>query len=464
VIPTTDLSDGWVRDPHVGSVARRSWPAWARCGWWLLRHPSLLIALAAMVVVGVVEGLAVLGVVVVLVVVVLAAWARLHRASFDATAGRVVRAVWRSGWTYGARWRASMMFAGLGGRLDGGEWLPRVSRVRAGRWADRVTVRMVVGQQPTDWERRSEALAHAFGARSCQVTVLAGRPGYLELTVGRQDPLAAIVAALPVPKADEVDLAAVPVGVTEDGRPWTLALAGGTHTLVAGCTGAGKGSVVWSLVRALAPAIRDGWVQVWAVDPKAGLELAPGAPMFARFAYEPESMVELLEDAADVMLARCDRFRGVTRVHTPTVDEPALVVVIDELAKLTAYEPDASLRRRAIQAISVLLTQGRAPAITVVAALQDPRKDIVSFRDLFTVRVALRLVEAQQTRLILGDGAHDRGALCERIPRALPGVGYVVLDGDLHPTRVRASWVSDDDIEALAADYPAPSGGAGDEP
>jgi Phage integrase family len=187
VIPTTDLSDGWVRDPHVGSVARRSWPAWARCGWWLLRHPSLLIALAAMVVVGVVEGLAVLGVVVVLVVVVLAAWARLHRASFDATAGRVVRGVWRSGWTYGARWRASMMFAGLGGRLDGGEWLPRVSRVRAGRWADRVTVRMVVGQQPTDWERRSEALAHAFGARSCQVTVLAGRPGYLELTVGRQD-------------------------------------------------------------------------------------------------------------------------------------------------------------------------------------------------------------------------------------------------------------------------------------
>jgi S-DNA-T family DNA segregation ATPase FtsK/SpoIIIE len=185
------------------------------------------------------------------------------------------------------------------------------------------------------------------------------------------------------------------------------------------------------------------------------MELAPGAALFARFAYEPVAMVELLEDAAGLMLARCDRLRGVTRAHTPTVDEPAVVVVVDELAKLTAYETDPGLRKRATQAISVLLTQGRAPAVTVVAALQDPRKDIVSFRDLFPVRVALRLTEADQTRLVLGPGVHDRGAACERIPRALPGVGYVLLDGDQHPTRVRAAWVTDDDIAAMAARYPA---------
>jgi S-DNA-T family DNA segregation ATPase FtsK/SpoIIIE len=89
----------------------------------------------------------------------LAVWAQAHRASFDATVGRVLWGTWRSAWTYGLRWRASMIFAGLGGRLDGDEWIPRVVRVRAGRYVDRVTVRMVVGQQPADWERRSDALA-----------------------------------------------------------------------------------------------------------------------------------------------------------------------------------------------------------------------------------------------------------------------------------------------------------------
>jgi DNA segregation ATPase FtsK/SpoIIIE, S-DNA-T family len=120
-----------------------------------------------------------------------------------------------------------MMFAGLGGRFDGAEWIPRVVRVRAGRYVDRVTVRMVVGQQPADWERRSDALAHAFGARSCQVTLIPGRPGYLTLKLGRQDRLLEVVEPLPVP--DVVDLDAVPVGVTEDGDLVPRDLGWGPH-------------------------------------------------------------------------------------------------------------------------------------------------------------------------------------------------------------------------------------------
>ena len=65
------------------------------------------------------------------------------------------------------------------------------------------------------------------------------------------------------------------------------------------------------------------------------------------------------------------------------------------------------------------------------------------------------MVEAEQTDLVLGRGARNRGAACEQIPAALPGVGYQLLDGEQHPTRVRASWISDDDIDALARHYPA---------
>ena len=64
---------------------------------------------------------------------------------------------------------------------------------------------------------------------------------------------------MPVP--DAVDLDAVPVGVTEDGETWCLAVSGGAHTLIAGCTGAGKSAVLHALLRGLAPGIRDGLVR-----------------------------------------------------------------------------------------------------------------------------------------------------------------------------------------------------------
>jgi S-DNA-T family DNA segregation ATPase FtsK/SpoIIIE len=110
----------------------------------------------------------------------------------------------------------------------------------------------------------------------------------------------------------------------------------------------------------LAPGIRDGLVQVWAIDPKGGMELAPGRALFTRFVYgdpEDNTLYELdfahvLEDAVMVMRARQATLRGVTRLHTPTVAEPLVVVVIDELASLTAYVVDRDAKRRITAALS----------------------------------------------------------------------------------------------------------------
>jgi S-DNA-T family DNA segregation ATPase FtsK/SpoIIIE len=255
------------------------------------------------------------------------------------------------------------------------------------------------------------------------------------------------------------DLAALPVGVLEDGKPWTVAAAA-SHLLIAGATGAGKGSIIWSLVRALAPCVHDGTAQLWCVDPKGGMELAAGEPMFTRFAYDdPADMADLLDDAVDLLHDRAQRMRAEgLRKHAPTAIEPQVVIVVDELAFLTAYMPDRDLRKRITNSLSVLLSKGRAVGFTVVAALQDPRKEVAPIRDLFPVRVALRLTEAEQSRIVLGAGAYDRGAQCERIPADLPGVGYVVLDGVPTPVRVRASWITDDDIAEMADRYPARRG------
>jgi S-DNA-T family DNA segregation ATPase FtsK/SpoIIIE len=65
-------------------------------------------------------------------------------------------------------------------------------------------------------------------------------------------------------------------------------------------------------------------------------------------------------------------------------------VVVDELAALTAYCTDRDAKRRFEAALSLLLSQGRAVGFYVIAALQDPRKEVVAFRDLFTTRIALR--------------------------------------------------------------------------
>jgi S-DNA-T family DNA segregation ATPase FtsK/SpoIIIE len=95
----------------------------------------------------------------------------------------------------------------------------------------------------------------------------------------------------------------------------------------------------------------------------------------------------------------------------------------------------------------------------VVAALQDPRKEVLNIRNLFPDKIALRLDEPAQVDLVLGDGARDRGAYCDQIsplPATGAGVGYLRLESDPDPVRVRAAFVSDDDIQEMTAHY-APS-------
>jgi S-DNA-T family DNA segregation ATPase FtsK/SpoIIIE len=291
-----------------------------------------------------------------------------------------------------------------------------------------------------------------LGVREVRVGADVDHAGRAQVLVVRWEALRRTAA--PVDLSGRYGLDGLPVGVREDGAPWLLPLRGG-HVLIAGATGAGKGSVLWSIIRALAPAIRVGLVEVWAADPKGGMELAFGQRLFARFGTDLPSIVDLLEAAVSAMQARTGRLRGRTRLHTPTPGDPLIVVVVDEIASLTAYALDRELRRRVSAALSVLLSQGRAPGVVVVGAVQDPRKDVVAFRDLFPVRVALRMTEAAQVDLVLGDGARQRGAHAETIPLSLPGVGYVLHETDPTPVRVRASWVDDGEIHRVAADYGA---------
>jgi S-DNA-T family DNA segregation ATPase FtsK/SpoIIIE len=252
-------------------------------------------------------------------------------------------------------------------------------------------------------------------------------------------------------------LRALPVGRREDGAVLTLRLHS-THLLIAGATGAGKGSYLWGLIRAMLPAMAAGLVRVYACDPKL-MELAFGRDLFeqhGRYAADPAGIAALLEDAVADMQDRAARFAGKQRDHIPTTEHPFTVVMVDEIAFLTAYQADRKLRDRTLGALATLTTQGRAAGYAVVAALQDPRKEVLNIRNLFPDKIALRLDEPGQADMVLGDGARDRGALCEDIspdPQTGAGVGYIRLEADPDPVRVRAAYVADDDILAMTAAY-----------
>jgi S-DNA-T family DNA segregation ATPase FtsK/SpoIIIE len=430
---------------------------WLLLAWAIVKRPLLALPAALFVGLVVLVGLHDAQALTIYLLVGLWVWRRAHQASFERLVGRRVRSGWRRWWVYERRWRGTMLMSGLGKRARLRDAVPRIGKVMSTRWGDRVLVRLLLGQCTEDYEQVAPELAHSFGAASCRVRE--ERPGRVWLEFATRDPLRETVPALPV--CEDVDLEAVAIGRREDGDAWRVKVLG-THILVAGAMGAGKGSVLWSLLRGLGPEIRDGRVEVWAVDPKGGMELGPGRALYTRFAVpsleDPEAPYEqiavLLEDAVQVMQQRCCGFAdGLVRKHTPTVQEPLVLVLIDEIANLTAYLPDRKVKERINRALGLLLTQGRAPAVVVIGALQDPRREVITLRSLFPDKVALRLDSPTEVEMVLGDGAREQGAYCDRIPASLPGLGYVRIDGVREPTRVRAGHVTDDDIAAMVRDY-----------
>lgn len=373
--------------------------------------------------------------------------------SFRRRVSRRMRVRWRAWSVYRQQWASTCALHGLTAQLDDAVLVPALQRLVIGEAVDVLTVRMLAGQSTTDWQRQAEALTHAFGAQL--VRVRTAKPGWLEIEVQHTDPLARVVPV--VEPSDLPDLAAIRIGVRENGAAWCVRLVG-RHLLVAGATGAGKGGVVWSLLAGIGPAICDGLVQVWVVDPKGGMEFGSGHALFSRFAYDTgQATLSLLRDAAAVLSARADQLRGVARQHVPSNSEPLIVVVIDEIASLTAYIADRKVKTEVEQLLGLLLSQGRAVGVSVVACVQDPAKDVLALRQLFPTRIALRLTEATQAAMVLGQAARDRGALCELIPDALPGVGFVAEDGSAEVTRVRAFHVTDSDIARIASDYRPPA-------
>jgi S-DNA-T family DNA segregation ATPase FtsK/SpoIIIE len=439
------------RGPARGSTRSvgREWRGAA----WLLRHPGFLLVpgllVAAVAWVGPWPVVAAIGGTVVDLVV----WARVHPASFDRWVAPRLRAVWRRWTAYrGRHWLGLLADCELvrENRRTGELVVPRVLRVRSATPSiDTLYIRMARGQDLRTWTERADALAAALFAHRVAITKV--RPAVLAIVVERQMPFSRVVPAPDIPgDSREVDLSALDVGDDEHGNPFLISVLG-KHVLIAGASGAGKGSLIWAPLRAMGPLIRDGLVRVSMIDLKGGAETDRGRPLFARYATTMADAIELLTDVRDAMKARQELMRT-TGVRRLPVDQatPLELVMIDEMAMLTAYGERGDVRE-ALRLLAEILTQGRACLVSVMGYVQEPSKDVVDVRDLFTTRVCLGVTTASHVDMVLGDGARERGALADEIPgdEAHAGIGFVVDATSRLPVRFRAAFVSDAEIDEL---------------
>ena len=296
---------------------------WAVFGLWLARRLArllLLIVRSPSAVIGItvvtagVAGWQLVGPalpisVVCVVVTGLVAWWMAWPGSFEQHARLRFRSWWRGHLIYRGRWAAALDTAGLTVERQGTDYIPPLLKIASTRSVDRVTVKMLAGQTIEDFAAVADRLAQTFGALDCRVRSVPRRRHLLQLWFLINDPLEDIVA--PLPPDPDCLIKGIPVALAEDGTLYRLQLVG-NHLLIVGATGAGKASVIWSILAGLVEQIAAGLVKVWAVDPKGGIEFAPGRHLFDRFAYGDtttaggyeESLAALLEDALQVMRER----------------------------------------------------------------------------------------------------------------------------------------------------------------
>ncbi|MFP5022526.1 FtsK/SpoIIIE domain-containing protein [Pseudonocardia phyllosphaerae] len=422
---------------------------------WLAQHPGFVIGPLLGLGLTMTLGPIITGAVFTALVFGVAAWGRAHPASFDRYAAPRLRASWRR-WTIyrGHRWARLMGDCGLTRehRGSGEHLVPRVLRVRSATASiDTVYVRIVRGQDVAFWQEKAPVLWEALIAH--RVAITRHKPGVVAVVIEWEMPFTRTIPAPPIPaRSEDVDLGGVELGDNERGEPFTAPVIGG-HRLVAGASGSGKGSLLWSTLRGVGPCLRDGLVRVWMVDLKGGVETEQGAPLFHRYATTMPDALNLLTEFRDAMRDRQDDMRdhGI-RTCTPSTATPVELLVIDEMAMLTAYG-DRTAVRDALRLLAEIMTQGRASLFSVQGYLQEPSKDVLDVRELFTQRICLGVTAASHVDMVLGEGARERGALADEIPGdpAHAGIGFVIDKGSRLPVRFRAAFVSDDDITELVS-------------
>ncbi|MGK3201059.1 FtsK/SpoIIIE domain-containing protein [Amycolatopsis sp. MEPSY49] len=422
---------------------------------WLFRHPGATVAPATVLGSGLELGWTAIGGIAGGTAGTLLCWYRAHPDTFDHFAAPRLRA-WRRRWSVycGPRFTRALQACDMyvTDRKTGEDLFPRITRLRSySSSVDVVTLALPRGQGRRTIEDNLERLADTL--RVQRIAFERPKPGYVALIIERSEPFTETIPAPEMPEgSDAVDIDDIYVGETEYGTDWRLGLR--SHLFIAGATGAGKNSIVFSELRALAPLIRDGLVRLWICDPKQ-LEFRKlgDADVAYRYADTEQACAELVEEYVADLRAVQQSFAGTGRRKIEVSREtPLNLLIIDEIGALLAYG-DGTIARNLRKLLAIVGSQGRATGHFMTALVQEPAKDVVPVRELFPTRVCLRVTAQSHVDMVLGDGARLRGALADEIPNVADtaGIGYVIRQRIRVPQRVRAAYVDDREIDELIA-------------
>jgi S-DNA-T family DNA segregation ATPase FtsK/SpoIIIE len=99
-----------------------------------------------------------------------------------------------------------------------------------------------------------------------------------------------------------------------------------------------------------------------------------------------------------------------------------------------------------------LVARGRAAGVIVILATQRPSHQVIdpSMRDLFGYRWAFRCTTDSSSDVVLGAGWASEGYTAAEIDPLARGVGWLLSESG-EPRRIKAAYLTDDEIKYLAA-------------
>jgi len=344
------------------------------------------------------------------------------------------------------RWATACRYAGLATASDR---IPRIVNHALVPAGDRLLVRLPAGSFTAALAEAAEQVAVILDVREVRVARDPDRASLARVTVVRRDPLhAAPPLAWPWLELPRCSLwQPIPVGVDEDGH-WVHVRLPERHVLLGGESGAGKSG---GLALLLAAAALDPTVRLILFDGKL-VELACWAGVADRSVGPDlqEAVAVLREVQGELDRRLVTLLANRRRKIGPTLGLPLLLVVVDELAFYVAGL-DRRLSAEFAARLRDLVARGRAAGIIVCAATQKPAHEIIptALRDLFGFRWAFRCLTPQASDTILGSGWASLGYAASTVDAADRGVGLLLAEGGL-PVRLRACWLDDDQLVALA--------------
>jgi hypothetical protein len=337
------------------------------------------------------------------------------------------------------------------GLPPGTTWVDQ-GRNESGRWRQ-----VRIPDRPVGWNWRDTQQAHARVARigPDEVTVDQSRTDASLWTIQEhtRTPFARI------PTAPEPDDGSLVLAYNEACEPVLLDITGddAQHVLIAGGTRSGKTRFLqWLILQWQAKDAR-----LWLVDPKGGAALG-------RFRHQAERWAttngtSLLAELVTIMH---DRYRQMYERDIDLWDQEWIVLVIDELAHVTAGDKEAS------EHMLTLLQMAAQARIAVLAATQSPRADVVgggAAKAQFPVRFAFRLENGEENAIALWKGAKGDGWDATQIDRTskgrciatgIPEVGTIELQTWLPtlPARpVRSIRSSEEPSDPIPSDREGPA-------